>query len=112
MKVLIDECAPKALRTFLSQFGHECKTVQECGWSGKQNGDLLKLVEAHFDVFVTVDANVPYQQNLSDRKIRVVILIAPTNRLTDLEPIFRACAAAVEKVGQGEVFIVRGAHAK
>lgn len=106
MKVLIDECAPKALRTFLSQCGHECKTVQEAGWSGKQNGELLNLAESNFDVFVTIDANVPYQQNLSGRRIAVIIPIGATNRLVNLRPLFAACASAVEKVSQGEVLIV------
>lgn len=52
MKVLIDECAPKALKIFLSKQGHECLTVQEAGWSGRQNGELLNLREAGFDVLV------------------------------------------------------------
>lgn len=108
MNVLIDECAPKALRIFLSQRGHECKTVQEAGWSGKQNGELLNLAESDFDVFVKVDANVPYQQNSSGRKIGVVILIAPTNRLIHLKPRFSACVSAVERVSNGEVLVVRG----
>lgn len=62
MKVLIDECAPQALSVFLSKYGHECRTVQETGWSGKQNGELLDLAQAIFDAFVTVDANLRYQQ--------------------------------------------------
>src|SRR6267143_3003349 len=54
MKVLIDECVPRALKGFLSKHGHESLTVQEAGWSGKENGELL---EAEFDVLVTVDTN-------------------------------------------------------
>ena len=49
MNVLIDECAPKALKAFLTKHGHESRTVQEAGWAGKQNGELLKLAEAQFD---------------------------------------------------------------
>ncbi len=48
MKVLIDECAPKALKNFLAKQGHECLTVQEAGWSGKQNGELLRLAETAY----------------------------------------------------------------
>ena len=56
MKVLIDECAPRALKTFLTNQGHESLTVQEAGWAGKENGELLNLAEAdHFDALVTVD---------------------------------------------------------
>ena len=64
MKVLIDECAPKALKTFLAKHSHETLTVQEAGWAGNQNGELLKLAEGHFDVLVTVDTNLRYQQSL------------------------------------------------
>jgi hypothetical protein len=52
MRVLIDECAPKALKNYLTNHGHECRTVQEAGWSGRQNGELLSLAEAAFAVQV------------------------------------------------------------
>jgi len=81
MKVLIDECAPRALKYTLAVHGHECLTVQEAGWSGKENGELLALAEAEFDVLVTVDTNLRYQQNLAGRKIAIVILRAQSNRL-------------------------------
>jgi predicted nuclease of predicted toxin-antitoxin system len=60
MKVLIDECAPKALKTFLTEHSHESLTVQEAGWAGKQNGELLKLAETDFDALITVDTNLRY----------------------------------------------------
>ena len=106
MKVLIDECAPRALSIFLSSRGHECLTVQKAGWAGKQNGELLKLAEAAFDVLVTVDANLQFQQKLADRGIAVVILAARTNRLADLSPLFPACASAIEKIRSGEIVTV------
>jgi len=81
MKVLIDECTPRALKLYLAQHGHKCATVQEAGWSGKVNGDLLALAETTFDVLVTIDTNLQYQQNLSGRKIAIVILLARSNRL-------------------------------
>jgi predicted nuclease of predicted toxin-antitoxin system len=61
VRVLIDECAPKALKKHLANHGHECLTVQEAGWSGKQNGELLNLAEKAFDVLVTLDTNLRYQ---------------------------------------------------
>jgi len=76
----LTSCVPKALKTFLSKQGHECRTVQEAGWSGKQNGELLDLAGGAFDIFVTLDANLRYQQNLSARSIAIVILAARTNR--------------------------------
>jgi predicted nuclease of predicted toxin-antitoxin system len=106
MKVLIDECAPKALKTFLSNQGHECLTVQEAGWSGKQNGELLNLADTVFDVLVTVDTNLRYQQNLSGQSVAIVVLVAPTNRLIDLSPLFPSRAAAIENIHPGDTIVV------
>jgi RHS repeat-associated protein len=77
MRVLVDECAPRALKKHLANHGHECRTVQEAGWSGKQNGELLSLAEVAFDVLVTVDTNLLYQQNLAGRRIAIVVLQSP-----------------------------------
>jgi predicted nuclease of predicted toxin-antitoxin system len=57
MSVLIDECVPKALKKYLAENGYEFQTVQEGGWSGKQNGELLDLAKSSFNVLVTVDTN-------------------------------------------------------
>jgi hypothetical protein len=65
MRILIDECAPKALKQHLTGHRHECLTVQEAGWSGKQNGELLNLAEAAFDAFVTYryESSLPAEFN-------------------------------------------------
>jgi predicted nuclease of predicted toxin-antitoxin system len=101
MKVLIDECAPVDLKTFIAERGLECLTVQEAGWSGKQNGELLSLAESQFDVFVTVDANLSFQQDLARRPIAVILLLGPSNRLMDLTPLFPDCLAAIRKAKPG-----------
>jgi predicted nuclease of predicted toxin-antitoxin system len=106
MKVLVDECAPRALKDFLTHAGHECLTVQKAGWSGKQNGELLVLAENKFDVFVTVDTNLRYQQSLMGRKIGVVIINARSNRLAHLSPHFPACAKAIQSIRPGAVVTV------
>src|SRR6267154_1351393 len=62
MKLLIDECLPRTLKRLLGD--HECRTVQEMGWSGKKNGVLLSLAELEFDVLVTVDQGMEYEQTL------------------------------------------------
>jgi len=103
MRVLIDECAPKALKAFLTKHGHESRTVQEAGWAGKQNGELLKLAETHFDAFVTVDTNLRYQQNLERCRIAIVILDYSSNRLQRLRQHYPSCAAALEKNKPGEI---------
>ncbi|HEY6349427.1 MAG TPA: DUF5615 family PIN-like protein [Candidatus Angelobacter sp.] len=74
MNILLDECAPRKLKTFLASCGHSCRTVQEAGWSGVANGELLALAEPLFDVLVSIDKGLQYQQNLAGRKIAIVIL--------------------------------------
>lgn len=106
MKVLIDECAPRGLKLILSAQGHECLTVQEAGWSGKENGELLALAEVKFDVMITLDTNLRYQQNLAGRKISIVVLRARSNRLIHISPLFPACVSALEAIKPGDIVYV------
>ena len=79
MRVLLDECVPKRL---VNEFqNHDVSTVTKEGWNGTKNGDLLKLAASRFDVFVTVDQNLEYQQNLEESGISVVVLEVESNRL-------------------------------
>ena len=103
MKVLIDECAPKALKSALVAKGYDCAMVQEAGWSGKQNGELLALAGGNFDVFITLDQNIRHQQNLTSYKIAVLIIRARSNRLADLRPHFAACVEALRFIQPGTV---------
>jgi predicted nuclease of predicted toxin-antitoxin system len=106
MKVLIDECAPRALKSLFSKHGHESLTVQEAGWSGKENGELLAIAETEFDVLVTLDTNLRYQQNLTGRRIAIVVLVAHSNRLSHLSRHFPACLVAIETVKSGQIVYV------
>ena len=106
MRVLIDECAPRALKHAIAANGYENLTVQEAGWSGKVNGELLDLAEAEFDVLVTLDTNLSYQQNLAGRKIAIVILSARSNRLIHLSPYFPACVKALQSIKPGDIVYV------
>jgi hypothetical protein len=73
MKVLFDNNVPAPLRSRLA--GHKVDTAQEMGWQELMNGELLAVAEASgFDVFLTGDKNLPYQQNLKDRTIALVVL--------------------------------------
>jgi predicted nuclease of predicted toxin-antitoxin system len=83
MRVLLDENLPHALKRMLP--GHTVGTVQEQGWAGIQNGELLTVAEPLFDVLLTADKNLRYQQNLAGRRIAIVEL--PTNRLPLLQPL-------------------------
>ncbi len=85
MYILIDECLPKKLKQELSEY--TVFTVQEKGWSGLENGDLLRVAENEFDVWVTADKNVEYQQNLDRFDIAVVVLVTPRSRLDMLLPL-------------------------
>ncbi len=72
MNILLDECVPWPMHKILT--GHECATAQRQGWGGIKNGDLLRLAEAEFSLFITADQNIRYQQNLAGRQIAVLEL--------------------------------------
>jgi predicted nuclease of predicted toxin-antitoxin system len=96
----------RALKSFLSKHGHESLTVQEAGWSGKENGELLALAEAEFDVLVTLDTNLRYQQNLTGRRIAILVLLGRSNRLGHLSRYFPACVEALETIKPGDIIHV------
>lgn len=77
MKILLDECTPHVLKRLLTRF--EIMTVQELGWAGITNGALLQLADKQFDVLITSDQNLKYQQNLANRQLAIVQL--PTNQV-------------------------------
>ena len=81
---------------------HEVSTVPEMGWAGKKNGELLRLAEKSFDLFITADLNLSYQQNLSLSTLAVVALAAPTNRLDDLLPLIPQVLALLDRIRPGE----------
>ena len=83
MKLLLDECIDRRLAKELTW--HDVKTVPQMGWATKKNGELLALAETEFDVFITVDRNLSFQQNLPKFNIAVLVLHAPSNRLADLK---------------------------
>ena len=85
MNVLLDECIDRRFARELS--GHAVKTVPQMRWAGKKNGELLALAEKEFEVFITVDRNLSFQQHLPRFKIAVLVLIAPSNRLADMKPL-------------------------
>ncbi len=85
MHILIDECLPKKLKRELTE--HTVFTVQEKGWAGMKNGALLRRAENEFNVWVTADQNIEYQQNLKHFDIAVVVLVAPRNELEALLPL-------------------------
>ncbi len=103
MKVLLDECVDWRLSRRI--IGHDVKTAQQMGWTTIKNGELLALASQQFDVFVTVDRNLSFQQNFAAVSIKVVVLAAKTNKLADLEPLVPALLEAIESIETGVVSI-------
>lgn len=99
MKLLLDECIDRRLARDLP--GHEVKTVPQMGWAGKKNGELLALAEGVFEVFVTVDRNLSFQQNFPAFKIAVLVLHAPSNTLADLKPLAPKILATLPALREG-----------
>ena len=103
MKILIDECLPAALIGTLTAMGHECETARRAGYDSKKNGELLTLAEDVWDVLLTSDRRMKYQQNMMGRKVAVVVLCAKSNRMKDLLPLMPAFAQALFSVSPGRI---------
>lgn len=105
MRVLLDESLPRSLIRHLSEVTVE--TVFDRGWAGLTNGRLLTVAAARFEVFLTADQNLQYQQNLQGYDIGVVVLAAMSNRADDLKPLVPAAIEACRSVRPGQVHVVR-----
>jgi predicted nuclease of predicted toxin-antitoxin system len=106
MRLLIDECIDQRLRLLFPS--HDCQTAGFANLAGLKNGRLLEAAEAAgFDVLITTDQSIPDQQNLARRRISLIILCGPTNRLQDLEPLVSAAVSALRSIGRGEVVRIR-----
>ncbi len=104
MKILVDECVDWRLSRDI--VGHEVKTTRQMGWSIIRNGELLGLAAKQFDVFVTVDRNLSFQQNLPAFVIAVIVLRARTNRLSDLQPLVPELLSCIPTARPGAVTYV------
>lgn len=104
MRILLDECVDQRFRRELP--GHEVSTVQESGWAGKKNGELLALAAQRFEVFVTVDRNLFFQQNVTKLEVAVIVLSSRTNRLADLKPLAPKVLTALAKIKAGEISVI------
>ena len=106
MRLLLDECIDERLRLLFSN--HECFTARYAGLAGLKNGELLLAAEAAgFDALVTVDQNLPDQQNVSSFRLSVLILCAPTNRLVDLERLVPIALGALDSIEPGQAVKIR-----
>ena len=102
LRILIDEQLPRQLAQYL--VGQDARTVQQESWAGLKNGALLtKAEDAGFSVFLTGDQNLEFQQNISKRRLGVVVLCAASNALEDLLPLVPAALTAIVTVRPGQL---------
>lgn len=104
MRILLDECVHVGIRRAFPE--HFVSTVPQAGWSGIKNGKLLGLIAGSFDVFITVDQNIRYQQNLTGLPFAIVIVSVPDNTLASYLPLFDTILRAVEASCPGQITLV------
>lgn len=101
MRILLDENFPADFAALL--VGHEVAHVHGLGWAGIKNGELLKRAAEVCEVFVTLDRNLQFQQNLKVLRFGVVVVHARSNRMADLKPLIPALLAATKQVSAGQI---------
>jgi predicted nuclease of predicted toxin-antitoxin system len=104
VKIFLDECIDWRLSRDIE--GHDVKTARQMGWTSVKNGELLALASEQFDIFVTVDRNLSFQQNLGLFSIAVIVLHAQSNRLSDLRLIVRRLLEVIQSAPRGTVTVV------
>lgn len=102
MRVLLDENIPHKIR-FLFESHFNVFTVAYVGWRGKKNGELLAAAEKEFDAFVTIDQGLPYQQNLKELKMGIILLEARSNRYKDLASLITKVNVALQTLKYGQI---------
>jgi predicted nuclease of predicted toxin-antitoxin system len=105
MKVLLDECVTRKLRRDFQE--HKVETVEEAGLKGLKNGALLRSASGRYDVLVTVDQNLSYQQNIKSLNLAVLVLAAKRNSYQALHPLMNQALDALKQIKSGEVVIIK-----
>ena len=96
MRILLDESLPHDLARLI--LDHQVSTVRHEGWASVKNGKLLALAATKFDVFISADRNLEFQQNLTKLPVAVVVLVARKNRVQDLEPLLPQLAEVLNNL--------------
>ena len=96
MRILLDESVPARIGALL--VGRAANSVQRMGWAGIKNGRLLALAAADFDILLTADKGIEYQQNISALPIAVLIVLAKSNRMEDIVPAVPANLAVLAEI--------------
>jgi hypothetical protein len=106
MKLLLDECLD--WRFSRDIVGHDVKTVHQMGWQTIKNGELMRLASEQFDVFITIDRNLSFQQNLNAYSFSVIVLSVKTNRLADSRPLVPKLLEVIPTAKSGEATLISG----
>ena len=101
MKLLLDECVTRHLKREFA--GHDVSTVHEAGLNGLENGELLRAAAGAYEVLLTVDSNIPHQQNIASLNIAVLVLAAKRNSYARLKPLLPRALKALEMIKAGDV---------
>jgi len=104
-KVLLDECVDRGLAKKIT--GYDVLTVPDAGWASIKNGELLGRAQAEFDVFITTDRNLMFQQNLPKYDLAIIVLAAKTNRLQDLLPLVPKILDAIPSAKPGAPLVLQ-----
>ncbi|MFN3979667.1 MAG: hypothetical protein ACK4SA_04690 [Caldilinea sp.] len=108
MRVLLDEQLDHRLRyDFNPNF--DVMTVEGRGWKGEKNGALLKMAAAEFDVFITMDRGIEHEQNWSALDLAIILVIAKTNRYSDVKPLIPAIEFSLARITPGQLIRVSAA---
>ena len=106
MRILLDESVPGRLAPLL--LGHAAVTVQKRGWAGIKNGKLLSLAASEFDIFLTADRGIEYQQNLASLPIAVLIVLARSNRMEDMKLLVPSILKSLNHIQPQSLYKVAG----
>jgi hypothetical protein len=104
MRVLLDECVTRYIKRDFT--GHQVLTIEEAGFKGLKNGRLLQAASGKYDVLVTVDQNLQYQQNLKTLAIAIIVLKAERSTYPMLKPLMPQVLETLEKIKPGEMIVV------
>lgn len=106
MKILLDECVTKKLRKFLA--GHEVFTVTDMKWNGFRNGNLMsRASDEKFDLVITIDKNLQFQQNIKNKNVAVVVFDSPSSKIEQLQKFIPAFNQQLETFQKSKVYIIK-----
>ncbi|MEO6869574.1 MAG: DUF5615 family PIN-like protein [Ginsengibacter sp.] len=105
MKILLDECVTKRLKPYLTEF--EVFTVSQMKWNGIKNGELMTMcVENGFDLILTIDKNLKYQQNLDNYELTIAILNSSTSKIEELTLFMSSFKDQINKLEKYKAYII------